>query len=161
MENTVFDILVYVFDRYMLEELPADTERETIERDLARVGFGEDKVTRALDWLADLADYRHGGELPANARAFRVYSSYELRRLDAAARGLLLALENGGVLSSAQRELVIDRLLALETEELSLEQVKWVVMMVLSSQPAVDGATVHTDAQLLSSLQAPHVAVPH
>ena len=29
----------------------------------------------------------------------------------------------------------IDRLLALDTEELDLEQVKWVVLMVLSSQP--------------------------
>jgi Smg protein len=30
---------------------------------------------------------------------------------------------------------VIDRLLALDTDELDLEQVKWVVLMVLSSQP--------------------------
>ena len=34
-----------------------------------------------------------------------------------------------------QREIVIDRLLALDTDELDLEQVKWVVLMVLSSQP--------------------------
>ena len=34
-----------------------------------------------------------------------------------------------------QREIVIERLLALDTEELSLEQVKWVVLMVLSCQP--------------------------
>ena len=40
-----------------------------------------------------------------------------------------------GILSPSQREIVIDRLLALDTEELDLEQVKWVVLMVLSSQP--------------------------
>ncbi len=48
---------------------------------------------------------------------------------------MLLALERGGILSPTQREIVIDRLLALDNEELSLEQVKWVVLMVLSSQP--------------------------
>ncbi len=30
---------------------------------------------------------------------------------------------------------MIDRLLALDTEELDMEQIKWVVLMVLSSQP--------------------------
>jgi Smg protein len=30
---------------------------------------------------------------------------------------------------------VIDRLLALDTEEVDIEQIKWVVMMVLFSQP--------------------------
>jgi Smg protein len=48
---------------------------------------------------------------------------------------LLTSLEAGGILSPSQREIVIDRLLALDTEELDLEQVKWIVLMVLSSQP--------------------------
>jgi Smg protein len=142
MENTVFDILVYVFDRYMLEELPADSEREAIERDLTRVGFGEAKVMRALDWLADLADYRSSVTRDASAGAYRVYSHAELARLDAECRGFLLSLELGGMLSSNQREIVIDRLLALDTEDLVLEQVKWVVMMVLSSQPAASDASM-------------------
>ena len=34
-----------------------------------------------------------------------------------------------------QRELVIDRLLALDDEEIDVEQTNWVVMMVLFSQP--------------------------
>ena len=157
MDNTVFDILVYVFDRYMLEELPAETERETIERDLARVGFGEAKVTRALDWLADLADYRSTSAPGPGPLAFRAYSSSELRRLDADCRGLLASLEQGGMLTAAQREIIIDRLLALDTEELSLEQVKWVVMMVLSSQP---GAA--ETAQLPGGMLAPAMlSVPH
>src|ERR1019366_7017101 len=52
MDNTVFDILIYVFDRYMLEELPASAERETLARDLESAGFGEANVERAPDWLA-------------------------------------------------------------------------------------------------------------
>jgi len=44
MDNSVFDILIYVFDRYMLEELPASAERETLARDLESAGFGEANV---------------------------------------------------------------------------------------------------------------------
>jgi Smg protein len=134
MDNTVFDILIYVFDRYMLEELPASAERESLARDLESAGFGEDNVERALDWLADLAEERERPNLRGNG-AFRVYAPEEMARLDAQCRGLLTSLEAGGILSPGQREIVIDRLLALDTEELDMEQVKWVVLMVLSSQP--------------------------
>ena len=39
-----------------------------------------------------------------------------------------------------QRELVIDRLLALDSDEVDIEQIKWVVMMVLFSQPGHEQA---------------------
>ena len=68
--------------------------------------------------------------------AFRVFDPAEQERLDAASRGYLLQLEQIGILKPAQREIVIDRLLALDNEEIDVEQTKWVVMMVLFSQPS-------------------------
>jgi Smg protein len=97
-------------------------------------------VREALDWLADLADQRTQPGLGTREGSFRLYSPEEAARLDSACRGLLLALERGGVLSATQREIVIERLLALDTEELSCEQVKWVVLMVLSCQPGEEDA---------------------
>jgi Smg protein len=44
-------------------------------------------------------------------------------------------LENVGILDTQRRELVIDRLQALDAEEIDLEDVKWVVLMVLFNQP--------------------------
>ena len=140
LENTVFDILVYVFDHYMFEELPVSAERGDLARDLEIAGFRGANVERALDWLADLADERERPGLKANERAFRLYSSEEATRLDSSCQGLLLSLERGGILSATQREIVIDRLLALDTEELDLDQVKWVVLMVLSCQPGEEAA---------------------
>jgi Smg protein len=140
MENTVFDILVYVFDRYLFEDLPEETERADIARDLESAGFNAPRVQEALDWLADLADLRAQPGLGTREGSFRLYSPEESMRLDSACRGLLLALERGGVLSPTQREIVIGRLLALDTEELSCEQVKWVVLMVLSCQPGEEDA---------------------
>lgn len=135
MDNTVFDILIYVFDRYMLEELPASAERESITRELASAGFGGASIERALDWLADLAEDRHRPSVPAHTRALRVFSDSETERLPAECRGQLFQLEHAGILSAHQREIVIDRLLALDVEELDADKVKWVALMVLSSQP--------------------------
>jgi Smg protein len=55
-------------------------------------------------------------------------------------RGFLLHLEHVGILSATQRELVIDRLLALDADDISIDQVKWVVLMVLFSQPGQEQA---------------------
>ena len=147
MNGTVLDILLYVFDRYMFDEAPEVPERDALARHLATAGFGEDNVERALDWLADLAGLRqHAALLAAEAGApratpsLRLYSPQELARLSAECRGLLLTLETSQILLPAQRELVIDRLLALDVEDLTPEQVRWVALMVLSSQPGQEQA---------------------
>ena len=49
-------------------------------------------------------------------------------------------LEQIGILSPDQRELVIDRVMALDSEEIDVEQIKWVVLMVLFSQPGQETA---------------------
>ena len=41
MTGTVLDILIYVFDRYMLDEVPEVPEREHLVRDLERAGFAQ------------------------------------------------------------------------------------------------------------------------
>ena len=142
MTGSVLDILIYVFDRYMLDEAPEVPEREDLARDLACVGFAHENVERALDWLADLACVRERALLdPAidkSGRAVRIFSEAELTRLSTECRGFLLTLERLGVLQPLQREIVIDRMLALDADELDTEQLKWVVLMVLSSQPGQD-----------------------
>ena len=151
MNGTVLDILIYVFDRYMLDEAPEVPERDALARDLESAGFGEANVERALDWLADLAGERNRpalmlpdgvtpDEVSAEMPSLRIYTPQELSRLTVECRGLLLSLEQVGILSAQQREIVIDRLLALDAEDFDLEQVKWVVLMVLSSQPGQEQA---------------------
>ena len=108
MTGSVLDILIYVFDRYMLNETPDVPERENLARDLEHAGFAPDNVERALDWLTDLA-FGHGQEQPAPVthNGVRVFTDSELARLSTECRGLLLTLENARVLTPQQREIVI------------------------------------------------------
>ena len=138
--GTVLDILIYVFDRYMLDEAPQVPERGDLARQLEGAGFARPTVERALDWLTDLACFRDRPPLASASAALRIYSDSEAVRLSTHCRGFLLTLESLGILSPQQREIVIDRLLALDADELDAEQLKWVVLMVLSSQPGQEGA---------------------
>jgi Smg protein len=147
MNDSVLDILIYLFENYLDTDADADGEpqpsRDTLREELENAGFAESGIERALEWLEGLA----GEEAPtadartdAQARSFRVFSGYEMARLAVEVRGYILHLENIGILSSQQRELVIDRLLALDADEIDIEQVKWVVLMVLFSQPGQEQA---------------------
>jgi Smg protein len=161
MTGSVLDILIYVFDRYMLDEAPEVPERETLARDLAGVGFADQNVERALDWLAELACVRERVLLnPAvdkSGGAVRIFSDAELARLSTECRGFLFTLERLGVLQPLQREIVIDRMIALDADELDTEQLKWVVLMVLSSQPGQDVAFQRLEAWVANN----HASRPH
>lgn len=136
LNGSVLDILIYVFDRYMLADTQDVPERDELALDLERAGFAGDSVERALDWLADLAGERDRPMLEgAGGRAMRVFTDSERARLPSDCQGYLITLERTGILSPQQREIVIERLLALDGDELDVEQLKWVVLMVLSSQP--------------------------
>jgi Smg protein len=157
MTGSVLDILIYVFDRYMLDEVPEVPERDDLARHLEGAGFGPQNVERALDWLADLACVRDALPLPGSGPAVRVFCDGELSRLSTECRGFLLTLERLGILSMQQREVVIERMLALDADELDTEQLKWVVLMVLSSQPDQQ----HAFARLEDLVADRHVSAPH
>ncbi len=160
---SVFDILIYVFDHYMLAETPRVPERARLACALEQAGFAPGKVARALDWLTELACVHERAALGAAgqradcSRGVRVYSDSEQARLSRECRGLLLTLEQTGVLSAQQREIVIERMLALEAEELTAEQLRGVVLMVLSSEPGVPLA-VERLAPLIAHVRA---QLPH
>lgn len=136
MKETVLDVLMYLFESFVDSEDEPEPNRNELRDELERAGFGEREIDRALDWLDGL----NATGVTMNSGALRVYDRAEQERLDAVSRGYLLHLEQIGILPPPQRELVIDRLLALDSEDIDVEQIKWVVMMVLFSQPGHEQA---------------------
>jgi Smg protein len=53
------------------------------------------------------------------------------------------------VLDAERRELVIDRLMALELSGIALDDLKWVVLMVLYRQPGHEAASAWIENHLL------------
>ena len=141
MKETVLDVLMYLFESFVDSEDEPEPDRNELKEELERAGFREREIDRALDWLDGLnaVDIDTDSSGPCSTTV-RVYDRIELERLDSHCRGYLLHLEQVGILTPAQRELVIDRLLALGTDDIDIEQIKWVVMMVLFSQPGQEQA---------------------
>lgn len=136
MKENILDVLIYLFENYPDDEFVPETDQESVKTRLAQDGFNATVVDRAFTWLEGLAPVT--GDIPEHLSdgypSVRLFTPMELQRLDVECRGFLLFLEQLGILDSISRELVIDRTMALDSEEIDLEQMKWVVQMVLFNQ---------------------------
>ncbi|HEB58218.1 MAG TPA: DUF494 domain-containing protein [Gammaproteobacteria bacterium] len=142
MKENVLDVLMYLFENYMNDDIEIDTDEESLRAELQQAGFQAGEISKAFDWLEALARQQSqpdGLALSAVA-SMRVYTDDEMEKLDAECRGFLLFLEQTGILNHATRELVIDRVMALNEDDIDLEQLKWVILMVLFNQPGGEAA---------------------
>ncbi|AIR70418.1 MULTISPECIES: DUF494 family protein [Dickeya] len=140
----MFDVLMYLFETYIHNETEMRVDQDTLTDDLTRAGFDRDDIYSALDWLEKLADLQEGQTPPlalaSDSLALRIYTAEEEQRLDVDCRGFLLFLEQIKVLNLETREMVIDRVMALETQDFDLEDLKWVILMVLFNVPGCENA---------------------
>ena len=136
MKENVLDVLMYLFETYVDTDEEPEADQNELRDELARAGFGDPEIDRALDWLDGLTDHQDNLDYQSQtAHGTRIYSDFEQERLDSACRGYITYLEQIGILSPLQREILVDRLLALESADIDVDQIKWVVLMVLFSQP--------------------------
>ena len=153
--GSVLKVLIYVYDHYMLAD-PADVpERHRMLEDLQRRGFSVSEGVQAMEWLSALVgDHRASAgptEVESARGALRVFDDGELSRLSADSRAFLMLLDRQHVLTQQQRELVIERALALDVDEVEVEQLKWVVLLVLSSQPGQELAFARFESVMSAS----------
>jgi Smg protein len=133
----MFEILMFLFENYMDGNAALKMDNETLTVELEKMGFERYEINRALHWLNGLIQFQKvvadGPRLTAHA--IRHYLPEEAERLGVEGRGLLLYLEQIGVLDPMTREIAIDRVMALDYREVDLGRIKWVVLMVLFNQP--------------------------
>ena len=134
MKENIFNVIMYLFENYMEEDHEILPNSDAIRTELTEAGFGQIEVNKAFDWLESLSAQPRTIK-PSVSTAFRIFSLEEKIKLDIDCRNFILFLEQNGILSSSNREIVIDRVMALENEEISIEKLKWIVLMVLLSQP--------------------------
>ena len=137
MKENVFDVLLYLFENYMDEDPEQMPDPDSLRSELVAAGFPERDIDKAFSWLESLTT---GQPIQTTMPTFRIYAPEEIAKLSQECRGLLLFLEQSGILNPSNRELVIDRAMALSAEELTLENLKWIVLMVLFSQPDQEAA---------------------
>jgi Smg protein len=141
MKESILDVLLYLFEHYFSDDSDLVRDRDSLQAGLLDAGFSPAEIHKAFEWLDALAEQRPEATALARPDApVRVYTAAEHGRLEAEGVGFLMFLEQSGVLGAEQRELVLDRAMALDQDELDLDDLKWVVLMVLFNQPGAEAA---------------------
>lgn len=126
----MFEILMYLFESYF--DAGSYPEPDKLTRKLSAAGFEEEEISDALTWLSALqqqnpdgypAELQHGG--------LRHFAELELQRIGNEARQFLMFAEQQHMISAVEREMIIDRAVALQYESLSLDKLKLIMLMVL------------------------------
>jgi len=150
MKENVFDVLIYLFQNYMDADEEHAPDPDILRDELLEAGFPRKEVNRAFEWLESLT--KHQPIRSLSTPTFRVYSAQEQAKLDTECCGFLMFLEHTGILSSTSRELVIDRVMALHEDPITLENLKWVVLMILFSQPSEEVAYARMENLVYDSI---------
>lgn len=142
MNENLIEVLIFIYENYMGNDINTPEDQILLEKDLSDAGFQKEEIKKAFSWLDELAS-RQGAmaeHSSVNAPSMRVLTQHEQQRLDMETQGMLLYLEQTGILNSFTRELVIERAMALDVQELEAEDVKWIVLLVLLNQPGQESA---------------------
>ena len=160
MKESILDVLLYLFEHYFTDDADLVRDRDSLRSgplfdELGKAGFSPAEINKAFEWLDALALQRPSAAAPRANGPVRVFFGPELEKLDVECRGFLLFLEQHGVLDADQRELVLDRAMALDQDELDLDDLKWVVLMVLFNQPGSEAAYAWMETQMFEDEPEP------
>jgi|TARA_B100000795_G_C22684904_1_gene393254 Smg protein len=128
----MFDLLIYMFENYLSSKNNLDFTNMTLELEAA--GFNNKDIESALDWFSELKEMSvkipQSQSLKLNDK-LRIFTENEKSKFSFDGLGFILFLEQAHVLNSIEREIIIDRAMALNQNIISIDEVRWIVMMTL------------------------------
>lgn len=137
MRDNMFAVLMYLLEKHMGENFNFALNQEILTDELKQVGFHRNAIGKAFHWLKTMKRAESGIEQKKlqNASTNRIFAQYERQRLGEDCLMFVLFLQRVGILTAVTRELVLDCLLAIDEDKLTVVDVKWVVLIVLFNQP--------------------------
>lgn len=148
-QHTVLDTLVYLFDYLVYEKKQRPSVAEMHE-ELGAAGFAKKDIERAMSWLLDLNDLQEGDMLKSpSQQSVRQFTTMEVTKISAKGREFLLKLTQMGVIDTRLREILIQKLMTLDEEAISVDEVTWVALMAIFNRPGQEANSVWLEQSLL------------
>jgi Smg protein len=129
----MFDILLFLFESYF--DAGSYPEPDRLSAKLSAAGFEDNDIHQALTWLSGLRELSNATyPVIINQSGLRCYSDFEFQRVSEEGLRFIGFWEINKIITPIEREMIIDRVVALERNKLSLDKVKLIALMVLWNQ---------------------------
>jgi Smg protein len=152
MNENIVELLLYLFENYIYESDSKKIDKQTLQKGLTQAGFASLTINDAFSWLdtlqTDILNYRN---LTISSDSYRVFSQSEQTKLDTECQDFIYYLNDSGVLDNQQREILINAVMKLETPDFDVDDLQWLALMVLFSQPDQEQAFAHLEALMFET----------
>lgn len=131
----MLEVLIFMFQNYLGAQHSSHrsmAEEVSLAQELSEAGFEHQDIMGAFDWYKDLRSLisqPHHLYL-SNPPSIRVYSQAELDKIDAESLSFLNFIEQAKVIQANERDLIVDRAMALK-QAITIEEIRWITMMML------------------------------
>ena len=127
----MFEVLVFMFENYFANHAQPDSE--VLTEELSAAGFAYSDITGAVSWFDEMqtmlaqppAIYCHKDS------SMRTFAEPELNKINTESISFILFLQQANVISDVERDLIIDRAMALKQEQIRIEEMRWITMIAL------------------------------
>jgi Smg protein len=127
----MFEVLIFMFENYFANHALPD--QEVMEQELSAAGFEHSDILGAFDWFHEmkaklnqpLAIYSHKNT------ATRQFAEAEHNKINTESLSFILFLQQANVINDVERDLIIDRAMALKQEQIKIEEMRWITMIAL------------------------------
>jgi Smg protein len=132
MNDNMLEVLVHLFKNYVSNSLDFLVNMDTLTIELQQAGFALNQIDKAFQWLNVIIKPENLSSTDlSRSKGMRIFHDLETKKLSLECRSLIYFLEYSGLLNSETRELIIDRAMALDSYIVEIEQLKWVIMLVM------------------------------
>ncbi len=154
MKQHMMDVLVYVFENYMTEHynLKESGHRQVIINGLQKIGFSPGLIEEALAWLHQVSE-SPGTVLEPTTTSSRHFSQTERRMVGDEGIDFIEYLIAQGILNHRSVELLIDGLLYLKADNIEVDDLQWLALIILYSQPDQEQAFVDLERMLFETAE--------
>ncbi|MBX9676358.1 MAG: DUF494 domain-containing protein [Methylotenera sp.] len=127
----MFEVLVFMFENYFSHHSMPDID--VMEQELSAAGFEKTDINGAFDWYQEMKyqlmqpalnySHEHSG--------MRIFSDKEIKKINTESIGFVLFLQQANVINDMERDLIVDRAMALKQEVITVEEMRWISMIAL------------------------------
>ncbi len=127
----MFEVLVFMFENYFANHAQPDSEVLTIE--LSAAGFAQSDIYGAVNWFDEMKTMLHQPTAiyAHQDTATRMFADIELKKINTESISFILFLQQAKVINDVERDLIIDRAMALKQEHIQIEEMRWITMIAL------------------------------
>jgi Smg protein len=127
----VFEVLVFMFENYVAHHTLPNSD--ILAQELSAAGFKQNDIDGAFNWFDEMktrlveSDDTYSHE----ETSLRMFSENELKKINTESIGFILFLRQANIINDMERDLIIDRAMALPQKLITIEETRWITMMAL------------------------------